>query len=474
MRKIFTLISFIALFGVTTAFGQTTETIDFGDKGFTAPSQDLTGLPITQGDVTVTFANDGGSTKPQWYDNGSAVRFYGKNTLIIEASGKTITRVVFNGASGGMNVTDGVDPIVDNGTLDVSAYPTTMTWTGSSDEVVLTRTATTGNIRITSIAVTTTGTATQINPPTITGTDNVTTFALTLDVTIAGSNGSTVYYTTDGTDPKTSATAQSGASPVVVPISATTTIQAYATNGTLTSPVVSQEFTQVAYTDMTVADVAALTGAQQFINVTFNNAQVVNIDGDNVWIREGDKAISFYGPNTFATNDVINGTLYVDNKIYNDSPEIVPNTDTDMSTLTITPATSTTLAPTGVTTGADVINHVSDLVLISPVTISGKNATAADGTVIALYNPNGSNTTDFIALADGTTQYDLIGIVVKYKGGPEILPYQIDPAGTTGIDGVAVDEATGDDAPVFNLAGQRVNPNTKGIVIKNGKKVIVK
>ena len=39
----------------------------------------------------------------------------------------------------------------------------------------------------------------------------------------------------------------------------------------------------------------------------------------------------------------------------------------------------------------------------------------------------------------------------------------------TGISGVKADEA---DAPVYNMAGQRVGKNVKGIVIKNGKKII--
>lgn len=44
---------------------------------------------------------------------------------------------------------------------------------------------------------------------------------------------------------------------------------------------------------------------------------------------------------------------------------------------------------------------------------------------------------------------------------------------TTGINGVKnVEEKV--NAPMYNLAGQRVNANAKGIVIQNGKKRIVK
>ncbi len=44
---------------------------------------------------------------------------------------------------------------------------------------------------------------------------------------------------------------------------------------------------------------------------------------------------------------------------------------------------------------------------------------------------------------------------------------------TTNISKVAVDAAT-ENAPVYNLAGQRVGKNAKGVLIKNGKKYVVK
>ena len=46
-------------------------------------------------------------------------------------------------------------------------------------------------------------------------------------------------------------------------------------------------------------------------------------------------------------------------------------------------------------------------------------------------------------------------------------------AGTNGISDITADKAKAD-APVFNLAGQRVSKNAKGILIQNGKKFIVK
>ena len=45
--------------------------------------------------------------------------------------------------------------------------------------------------------------------------------------------------------------------------------------------------------------------------------------------------------------------------------------------------------------------------------------------------------------------------------------------GTTGINKIASD-ASAKDAPIFNLSGQRVGKNAKGVLIQNGKKFVVK
>ena len=57
-------------------------------------------------------------------------------------------------------------------------------------------------------------------------------------------------------------------------------------------------------------------------------------------------------------------------------------------------------------------------------------------------------------------------------GAPELV-IGIDDDETTGINGVKTDNADVD-APMFNIAGQRVSNNAKGLVIKNGKKYMLK
>ena len=57
-------------------------------------------------------------------------------------------------------------------------------------------------------------------------------------------------------------------------------------------------------------------------------------------------------------------------------------------------------------------------------------------------------------------------------GAPELV-IGIDDDETTGINGVKADNADVD-APMFNIAGQRVSNSAKGLVIKNGKKYMLK
>ena len=76
------------------------------------------------------------------------------------------------------------------------------------------------------------------------------------------------------------------------------------------------------------------------------------------------------------------------------------------------------------------------------------------------------------------TLYVPIGTSDKYKSTDgwkdfkNIVEIEID-----GIENVAVGDSNSSDsenAPMYNLSGQRVGKNYKGIVIKNGKKIIVK
>ena len=104
-----------------------------------------TSIDKTISNVTFAFAKNTGSTAPQYYSNGTAIRAYGGNTITITApSEKKITNVVFTfGSSDGSNAIT-----TDGGTYSDG------TWTGEANSVKFTIGGTSGNRRIASITVT--------------------------------------------------------------------------------------------------------------------------------------------------------------------------------------------------------------------------------------------------------------------------------------------------------------------------------
>lgn len=125
--------------------------ITFSAQGY-QNQQDFDGQSITLGDAKLSFSKGSGSTTPKYYSTGTAMRLYGGNTLTISSS-KTISKVEFtycedyNGTS--------YYPTVDNSTVTPGTYDySTHTWTGSANEIVLSRSASTGHFRIVSITIT--------------------------------------------------------------------------------------------------------------------------------------------------------------------------------------------------------------------------------------------------------------------------------------------------------------------------------
>jgi len=107
------------------------------------------------------------------------------------------------------------------------------------------------------------------------------------------------------------------------------------------------------------------------------------------------------------------------------------------------------------------------------VNVSGKNYGGED----LVLNPNG-NVIEF-GLAGGTeaAPEDKIYTFQKYSGTGNILisSIEITPVEggiATGISNIAAEKAS--NSAIYNLAGQKVSNDFKGLVIKNGKKVVVK
>lgn len=104
----------------------------------------VTNPSLKVGDIDLVFAN-GGGTNPQYYTNGTALRFYGKNTMTFTApTGMVVTKVVITCASG-----YSFDAAADKGTYNKDSQ----TWSGSAKSLVLTNQST-SQTRITKVEVT--------------------------------------------------------------------------------------------------------------------------------------------------------------------------------------------------------------------------------------------------------------------------------------------------------------------------------
>ena len=243
----------------------------------------------------------------------------------------------------------------------------------------------------------------------------------------------------------------------------------------------------ITYDDMTVAELCELTKAQDNINLTFTDALVTYVQGKSAYIREGENAICAYDLGiAFTQGDILNGEIKVNFELYRGMHEIKANTATTASKLTITDAAAgATVAPTGATLSELLEGkHAADYIVLRGVQIISEQAAssakglngataetttyyAADeaGAKIQLFSPSG----DITAKANDGNKYDIKAIFAGAGSNKSITPLAISE--TTAINNITTDEALKQNAPIYNLAGQRVGESYKGIVIVNGKKI---
>ena len=242
--------------------------------------------------------------------------------------------------------------------------------------------------------------------------------------------------------------------------------------------------TVITYTDVpSVKDLLAnYTKDTPNLNLKLTNAKVIYVNEFNgtvnTYVREGDAAIELRTLGfDMPVNSTISGTVKVDYAVNNGIPYLKANDATKAEALTI--ATSTEEAQPIVATIADILanKYVNDLVIIKDVTfkkeVSGKytNYFIYDGeNKVQLYDK--FQVSDLATLTDGQT-YTVQGLFgAMFNSVPEILMTK-KVAETSGIANITTDAANAN-APVFNLAGQKVGKAYKGVVIKAGKKFIQK
>lgn len=245
---------------------------------------------------------------------------------------------------------------------------------------------------------------------------------------------------------------------------------------------------EITYTDVpSVKDLLTnYTKATTNLNLKLTNAKVLyvnNYNGTvNTYVREGDAAIELrtLGFN-MPVNSTISGTVKVNLDYSYGVPYLKANDATNDESLTI--QESTEEAQPIVATVADIVakKYINDLVIIKDVKFTKESVTSGTSTRTNYYINDGDKkvqlydkfqVSDLATLTDGET-YTVQGLFGQiYNNVPEILMTK-KVAETTGINNITTD-ATLENAPAFNLAGQKVGKAYKGVVIKAGKKFVQK
>ena len=242
---------------------------------------------------------------------------------------------------------------------------------------------------------------------------------------------------------------------------------------------------EITYTDVaSVKDLLANYAKDtKNLNLTLTNAKVTFVNEYkgtiNTYVREGDAAIELrtLGFN-MPVNSILTGKVKVDLKYNYGVPYLTANAGTDDESITVTE--SNEAAQPIEATIADILanKYLNDLVTIKNFTFSkeeyqeGKfNYYANDGEQKIMIFDKFNKVGGVAELTEGET-YTATGLYgAIFKGTPEILPTQkVVPGTSTGITNITTSAA--DNAPIFNLAGQKVSKGYKGVVIKAGKKMI--
>lgn len=220
--------------------------------------------------------------------------------------------------------------------------------------------------------------------------------------------------------------------------------------------------------------------------LTLKNAQVVyknvyttksGATNTEYYVRDASGAIQFFNTDLeLNVNQIINGTVEVKYTLYNEMTEATKTANTSAEKLTITDGE--TAVPAKVT----VADLTSNKYLCDLVTVENANIISeTSGTRTDQYLTNGTDKVMIydkfkteISITDGEG-LDVTGILVTTKLSGNIIK-ELAPISApipTGINNITTD-ATLENAPAFNLAGQKVGKAYKGVVIKAGKKFVQK
>lgn len=236
--KAFFTICLLCLVGGVNVMAQDTETVDFTKQGY--KSGDAVAA-YTGTDFQITFSKGSYSSLPKYYDKGTAIRFYGGNTITLSSTTKKIKEITF---TYGDNTDNGY------GCSSGSYSKESGKWTSASEEgvtEVTLKNTNSGQYRLRQVTVTFVG-GTNPETPAPTITPRFKTFSESFEAKISCTDATAkIYYTLDGKTPDATSKLYTTGVGVTIP-EKTTTLKAVAIKDGKASKVAEAVYTYVAVT----------------------------------------------------------------------------------------------------------------------------------------------------------------------------------------------------------------------------------
>ena len=202
--------------------------ITFSEQGY-SNGQAITNCKVGN-DIEITFYSGGNKNTPKYYSDGTALRLYARNSMGIRLLGNGVLNSVVIYAAD-------KNSTISSGTMTISKTEVTISGI-NSDSLIFTRNDTSEPIRISYITINYT-IENSVSSPALPASCS---FIESMNVEINNTDGATIYYTIDGSNPS----ADNGneyTSPFT--ITKTTTVKAIAVKGDATSGIAEATYTKI-------------------------------------------------------------------------------------------------------------------------------------------------------------------------------------------------------------------------------------
>lgn len=216
----------------------------------------------------------------------------------------------------------------------------------------------------------------------------------------------------------------------------------------------------------TAANIAAFKalGVGKEAILTLTNAQVQYVGTNDMYIVDATGGIDIFKSDLkYTAGQVLNGTITATYDVFKTLPQLINITENKLT------ATDGTVTPVKMSVeDAALAENACKLVKITNVKAVkiDNNYYTDENKTIQFYDKFKLNYT-----VDTEKECDYTGIIIPFNAQMQLAP-TVTPV-TSNINGITIDDADAN-APVYNLAGQKVSESYKGVVIKAGKKFVQK